>query len=55
MGHPADCAARRVNRDQPSARHPAIANATGVWIKDLPITAEKILKAVRAKRSLERE
>ncbi|MFQ5590253.1 MAG: molybdopterin-dependent oxidoreductase [Phycisphaerae bacterium] len=27
----------------------AIANATGVWIKDLPITPEKILKALRAK------
>jgi 4-hydroxybenzoyl-CoA reductase subunit alpha len=25
----------------------AIANATGVWIKDLPITPEKILKALR--------
>ena len=29
----------------------AIANATGVWIKDLPITPEKILKALRAERS----
>jgi 4-hydroxybenzoyl-CoA reductase subunit alpha len=28
----------------------AIANATGVWIKDLPITPEKILKAIREKR-----
>lgn len=27
----------------------AIANATGVWIKDLPITPEKILKALRSK------
>ncbi|MFH0981240.1 MAG: molybdopterin cofactor-binding domain-containing protein [Planctomycetota bacterium] len=27
----------------------AIANATGVWIKDLPITPEKILKAIREK------
>ena len=27
----------------------AIANATGVWIKDLPITPEKILRAMRAK------
>jgi len=27
----------------------AIANATGVWIKDLPITPEKILKAMREK------
>ena len=26
----------------------AIANATGVWIKELPITPEKILKALRA-------
>jgi CO/xanthine dehydrogenase Mo-binding subunit len=25
----------------------AIANATGVWIKDLPITPEKILRALR--------
>jgi len=25
----------------------AIANATGAWIKDLPITPEKILKALR--------
>ena len=28
----------------------AIANATGVWIKDLPITPEKILKAMRERR-----
>ncbi|MFQ5489352.1 MAG: molybdopterin-dependent oxidoreductase [Phycisphaerae bacterium] len=28
----------------------AIANATGVWIKDLPITPEKILEAIHAKR-----
>nr|CAI78850.1 4-hydroxybenzoyl-CoA reductase alpha/gamma subunit (hcrC/hcrA) [uncultured bacterium] len=28
----------------------AIANATGVWIKDLPITPEKILKAIRERR-----
>jgi CO/xanthine dehydrogenase Mo-binding subunit len=27
----------------------AIANATGVWIKDLPITPEKILNALREK------
>ena len=27
----------------------AIANATGVWIKDLPITPERILKAIREK------
>ena len=32
----------------------AIANATGVWIKDLPITPEKILNAVRKKRAAER-
>ena len=25
----------------------AIANATGVWIKDLPITSEKILRALK--------
>jgi len=31
----------------------AIANATGVWIKDLPITPEKILKAMREKRATE--
>jgi 4-hydroxybenzoyl-CoA reductase subunit alpha len=31
----------------------AIANATGVWIKDLPITPEKILSAVRARRASE--
>ena len=31
----------------------AIANATGVWIKELPITPEKILKALRARRSAE--
>ena len=30
----------------------AIANATGVWIKDLPITPEKILKVVREKRAV---
>ena len=28
----------------------AIAHATGVWVKDLPITPEKILKAIRAKK-----
>ncbi|MBI3940486.1 MAG: molybdopterin-dependent oxidoreductase [Acidobacteria bacterium] len=28
----------------------AIANASGVWIKDLPITPEKILKAIRARQ-----
>lgn len=28
----------------------AVANATGVWIKELPITAEKILKALKKKR-----
>ncbi len=28
----------------------AIANAAGVWIKELPITSEKILKALRAKK-----
>jgi len=28
----------------------AIVNATGVWIKDLPITPEKILKALREKK-----
>ncbi len=27
----------------------AIANATGVWIKDLPSTPEKILNALKAK------
>ena len=29
----------------------AIANATGVWIRDLPITPEKILRALREKRT----
>ncbi len=29
----------------------AIANATGVWIKDLPITPEKILRAINGKRA----
>jgi CO/xanthine dehydrogenase Mo-binding subunit len=29
----------------------AIANATGVWIKELPITPEKILKAIRDKQA----
>ncbi len=29
----------------------AIANATGVWIKDLPITPEKILKALKEKKN----
>ncbi|MFP4081578.1 MAG: molybdopterin-dependent oxidoreductase [Candidatus Aminicenantes bacterium] len=33
----------------PAIAH-AIANATGVWIKELPITAEKILKALREKK-----
>jgi 4-hydroxybenzoyl-CoA reductase subunit alpha len=32
----------------------AIANATGVWIKDLPITPEKILKALRQKARVEK-
>lgn len=31
----------------------AIANATGVWIKDLPITPEKILTALREKQKAE--
>jgi|GEM_PF-1033 len=31
----------------------AIANATGVWIKNLPITPEKILNAIRQKRATE--
>ncbi len=31
----------------------AIAHATGVWIKDLPITPEKILHALREKRAVE--
>jgi 4-hydroxybenzoyl-CoA reductase subunit alpha len=31
----------------------AIANATGVWIKDLPITPEKILAALRARKEAE--
>jgi 4-hydroxybenzoyl-CoA reductase subunit alpha len=29
----------------------AIANATGVWIKDLPITPEKIVRALREKNA----
>ncbi|MCK6482523.1 MAG: molybdopterin-dependent oxidoreductase [Phycisphaerae bacterium] len=32
----------------------AIANATGVWIKDLPITPEKILRALREKSAAKR-
>ena len=32
----------------------AIANASGVWIKDLPITPEKILRAVRKKKMVEK-
>ena len=32
----------------------AIANATGVWIKDLPITPEKILKALRENQATEK-
>jgi len=32
----------------------AIDKATSVWIKDLPITPEKILNAVRAKRATKR-
>ena len=31
----------------------AIANATGVWIKELPITPEKILSALHAKQSIQ--
>jgi len=31
----------------------AIANATGVWIKDLPITPEKILNALKEKKKAE--
>ncbi len=31
----------------------AIANATGVWIKDLPITPEKILNALNAKKRVQ--
>jgi 4-hydroxybenzoyl-CoA reductase subunit alpha len=33
----------------------AIANATGVWIKELPITPEKILHALKEKKQLENE
>jgi CO/xanthine dehydrogenase Mo-binding subunit len=29
----------------------AIANATGVWLKDLPITPEKILRALQEKKA----
>ncbi|MEE9295648.1 MAG: molybdopterin cofactor-binding domain-containing protein [Phycisphaerae bacterium] len=32
----------------------AIANATGVWMKDLPITPEKILNAIREKKLMEK-
>ncbi len=31
----------------------AVANATGVWIKDLPITPEKILRAIGEKKAVE--
>ena len=31
----------------------AMGNATGVWIKDVPITPEKILEAIRAHRPAE--
>ena len=37
----------------PTVSERAIANATGVWIKDLPITPEKTLKAARQKRRVE--
>jgi 4-hydroxybenzoyl-CoA reductase subunit alpha len=30
----------------------AIANATGVWIKDLPITPEKIVNALKQKKAM---
>jgi CO/xanthine dehydrogenase Mo-binding subunit len=33
----------------------AIANATGVWITDLPITPEKILMALRQKQQMARQ
>jgi len=33
----------------------AIADATGVWIKDLPITPEKILRALREKKKADQE
>ncbi len=33
----------------------AIANATGVWIRELPITPEKILRALKAKQQMELE
>jgi len=33
----------------------AIANATGVWIKDLPITPEKILKAIRERHTKDKQ
>jgi CO/xanthine dehydrogenase Mo-binding subunit len=32
----------------------AIHNAVGVWIKDLPVTPEKVLQALKAKRLEER-
>ncbi len=31
-------------------RDHAVASATGVWIKDLPITPEKILRALRERK-----
>ena len=30
----------------------AIANATGVWVTELPITPERILSALRAKKKV---
>jgi 4-hydroxybenzoyl-CoA reductase subunit alpha len=33
----------------------AIANATGVWIKELPITPERIMNAIHAKQSIPEE
>ncbi len=37
----------------PGAVARAIANATGVWIRHLPISPEKILNAIREKKQAE--
>ena len=38
-----------INTPLPALTH-AIANATGVWFKELPITSEKIWKAMEGQR-----
>ena len=47
---PSDCDRSQGTGARRRCTH-AIANATGVWIKDLPITPEKIVDALKQKKA----